>query len=342
LVQAQLTRELGGELPRGAPTVFLVDVQTDQWNGVEDLLAEQGADEVHSAPVVVARLAAIDGRGIEELAREGGSKRRLTREQRLTYGASLPADNTLVEGELWSDPERAELSLEQEFADSLGVGVGSTLSFDVQGVVIDLAVTSLRKVDWRTFSLNFFMLVEPGVLENAPQFRVASARVPRQLEDPLQDAIVARFPNVTVLRIREILEKLAAVLARIGAGVGWLGASTVVCGAVILLGAIGAGASRRAREVALFKTLGLSRGGVARIYLLEHGLVGLVAGAIGAAGANALAFGVVHYGMELDFHFDPLVNVAALGATTLLAAIAGLLASTRPLLVSPIRALRSE
>jgi len=346
LVQAQLARELDGELPRGAPTVFLVDVQTEQWPRVRELLQAKGASEVESAPVVVARLAAIDGVGVDELARrrgdDRGAKWTLTREQRLTYAEQLPDDNEIVAGELWSDPLLAEASLESEFADSLGAELGSTLSFDVQGVPIDLKVTSLRKVEWRSFSLNFFLLVEPGVLDEAPQFRVASARIEKRLEDPLQDELVAGFPNVTLLRIREILEKLAAVLARVGAGVRLLGLCTVISGAAILLGAISASASRRAREVALFKTLGLVRGEVARIYLVEHGLVGLVAGAIGALGANALAWGVVEYGMELDFRFDPLANAVALLATGLLAALAGLAASLRPLLVPPIQALRSE
>ena len=150
------------------------------------------------------------------------------------------------------------------------------------------------------------------------------------------------FPNVTMLRVREILEKLAAVLAKIGAGVRLLGLCTVVSGAAILLGAIGASAARRAREVALFKTMGLTRGGIARIYLFEHGLVGLVAGIIGSLGANALTLGVVRYALELDWRFDARANAVALCATTLLAALAGLVASTRPLLVTPIEALRGE
>lgn len=346
LIHETLAHELGGELPRGAPTVFLVDVQPGQWQGVQDLLEREGATNVDSSPVVVARLARIDGRGIEEIARERSAdpsaKWTLTREQRLTYGASLPKDNRLIAGTLWSDPARAEISLEQGFAENLGAKLGSILTFNVQGVEQELVVSSLREVEWRTFGLNFFLLVEPGVLEKAPQFRVAAARIAKLREDALQDELVREFPNVTVLRVREILEKLASVLQRVGVGVRLLGWSTVLSGAAILIGAISASAARRAREVALFKTLGLSRGSIARIYIVEHGLVGLVAAAIGAVGANALAFGVIHYGMELDWHFDPLTNAIALGASMSLAALAGLSASLRPLLVRPTEALRTE
>ena len=344
LVHTELAHELGHELPRGAPTVFLIDVQTSQWDGVRELLESEGATQLDSAPVVVARLARVDGVGVEDLARkkpdDPGSKWTLTREQRLTYGKELPKENQIVAGTLWSDPARGEVSLERDFAESLGAKLGSTLTFNVQGVDIDLSVTSLRKIDWRTFSLNFFLLVEPGVLESAPQFRVASARVAKLSEDALQDKLFAKYPNVTLLRIREILEKLAGVLQKVGEGVRLLGWCTVLSGAAILLGAIGASAARRSREVALFKTLGLTRGAVARIYLVEHGLVGLIAGIIGAAGANALAFAAIHYGMDLDWHFDALATFIATAATATLAALAGLCASLRPLLVSPTVALR--
>lgn len=346
LVHENLTEELGGDLPRGAPTVFLIDVQTDQWTGVNELLTSNRAVHVDSAPVIVARLSRLDGRSVDELARErkgeSGSKWSLTREQRLTYGATLPADNKIVAGSLWSDPEHAEVSLEREFAASLGAKLGSTLAFNVQGVEVEMRVTSLREVDWRTFSLNFFVLVEPGVLDSAPQFRVASARVPKDGEDALQDALARDFPNVTVLRVREILEKLASVLQRVGAGVELLGWCTVLSGAAILIGAITASAARRAREVALFKTLGLTRGAVARIYAIEHGLVGLVSATIGALGANVLAFCVIHYGMELDWQFDLWTNLVAVAAAATLAAMAGLGASLRALLVRPSESLRAE
>ena len=91
----------------------------------------------------------------------------------------LPKDNRIVEGYLWSDPARAEVSVEKEFADDIGVRLGSTLRFDIQGVPLEVEVTSLRTVDWQTFGINFFLVVEPGVLEQAPQQRLAVARMPR-------------------------------------------------------------------------------------------------------------------------------------------------------------------
>ncbi|HEY0515419.1 MAG TPA: FtsX-like permease family protein [Thermoanaerobaculia bacterium] len=371
LVERRVLSQLDKELPANAPSAFLIDVQPDQWQGVEALLRQQGGRGVESVPVVMARLAAIDGVRTEDLvaAREkeagkdsgegngrdrgergerggggrGGDRRwGLTREQRLTYMRELPKDNKIVAGALWSDPARPEVSLEKGFAEEIGAHLGSTLTFNVQGVPLDLEVTSLRTVDWGTFGINFFLVVEPGVLESAPQQRLAVARLPRGAEQRVQDLLAARYPNVTFLRIREILEKVLKVLRRISLGIRFLGGFTVVAGIAILAGAVSAGSARRGREVALLKTLGMTRRGVAATFAVEYALVGLVAGAIGAVGGAVLAWGVVTRGFKIPWALDPWILTAALAASILLTVIAGLAASLRALERRPIEVLRAE
>lgn len=365
LVERHLTDALDSELPENAPSAFLVDVQPDQWAGVRDLLVAAGGEDVRSVPVIMARITAIDGVAAEELVeprrprgpdgerRErqseaggtgGGSspdRWALTREQRLTYVEELPEDNVVVAGALWQDP-RPEVSVEEDFARDLGVELGARLSFDVQGVPIDLWVTSLRQVDWGTFGINFFLVVEPGVLDDAPQQRLATARLPAGSEQRVQDEIAASYPNVTLLRLRELLEKIAAVLGRIGLAVSLLGGFTVVAGVAILAGAVSAAAARRGREVALLKTLGFTRGGVAAIFAVEQAVLGLVAGGVGAAGGGLLAWTVITRGMELEWSFHPLPFLVAFLGTALLATVAGLAASGRALARKPIEVLREE
>lgn len=344
LVERRLSRQLTLELPAGAPSAFLVDIQPDQWQGVQALLRGAGATRVESVPVVMARLSAIGGRDVGEIAggARGGRRWALTREQRLTYMERLPEDNQVINGELWSDPARAEVSVEEEFARDLGVGIGSTLAFDIQGVPLELAITSIRTVDWQTFGINFFLVVEPGVLEEAPQQRLAVANLPRGAEQGVQDQLAARFPNVTVLRIREILEKIVRVLGRIGQGIRFLGGFTVLAGIAILAGAVSAGAGRRGREVALLKTLGMTRRGVAAAFAVEYALIGLVAGVIGAAGGAVLAQGVITRGFDLRWDFEPGPLLVAVAASVLLTVAAGLAASWRALERRPIEVLRAE
>jgi putative ABC transport system permease protein len=346
LVQDRLSGQFEADLPEGAPTAFLVDIQPDQWDAIRSLLEETGAERIDSVPVVVGRLRTVEGRPVEELVEDsgGGGRRRwvFTREQRLTYMETLPEDNEIVDGALWSDPERAEVSIELDFARDLGVGVGSSLVFDVQGVPLELTVTSLRTVDWRTFGINFFLVVEPGVLEDAPQFRVAATRLPSGGEQRIQDHLVDRFPNVTVIRIREILEKVVNVIRRIGLGVRLLGGFTVLAGIVILMGAIGADAVRRGREVALLKTLGMTRWGVAAMFSVEYALVGLVAGVIGSIGAGVLAWAVLDQGMQIRFDPNPVIFPVAVGGSVLLTVLAGTAAGARALARRPVEVLRDQ
>ncbi len=350
LVERRLSGELSRELPADAPSAFLVDVQPDQWAGVSDVLARSGAREIESVPVVMARIAAIDGRTIEQLSKDRaanqpqdrGRRWALTREQRLTYGTKLPKGNVIVAGSLWNDPNLPEVSIEEEFADELGVKVGSRLVFDIQGVSQELAVTSIRTVDWSTFGINFYLLVEPGVLEAAPQQRLASARLAEGSEQGIQDRLAAGFPNVTLLRLREVMGRILGVLRRIGLGVRLLGAFTVASGIAILAGAIAATSVRRGREVALLKTLGLTRGGVAAAFATEYALIGLVAGLIGAGGAGLLAWGVLTRGFELKWTFEAIPFAIAIAGSVFVSVAAGLAASWRALARRPIEVLRAD
>ncbi len=345
LVQGRMSAQLEADLPDDAPTVFLVDIQPDQWDGVRSTLEEARAENLDSVEVVMARLQAINSVPVDELVAERGEDsgdRRwvLTREQRLTSLETLPADNVIVEGALWSDPERAEVSVEQDFAADLGVGVGDIVTFNIQGVPLELLVSSIRTVEWERFSINFFLVVEPGVLDNAPRYRIAAARLDPAAELPVQDLLAATYPNVTVLRIREVLDKVVAVLSQLGFGVRLLGAFTVLAGIAILAGAVSAAAVRRGRHVALYKALGMTRAQVVAVFAVEYSLVGLVAGVIGTFGGVVLAWLVTRFGFEIAWAWTPGAYATAVAATVLLSVVAGLAASVRALAVRPLAVLR--
>jgi putative ABC transport system permease protein len=345
-VQSQLRARMEAEIPDEAPSAFFADIQPDQWEGISALLGEQDATAVVSVPVVVARVRAIDGRSVADLVGEvgGGGGRRwaLTREQRLTYMDRLPEGNRIVKGELWSDPERYELSVDEEFAGDLGVAVGSTIDFDVQGVPMTFAVTSLRAVDWESFGLNFFIVVEPGALEGAPQVRIATAKLPAGAEQRIQDLVVAAFPNVTVVMVRDVLERIVKLLRRLGWGISFLGGFTLVAGLVILAATVGVESSRRGREVALLKTLGMTRAGVVALFATEYAMLGLVAGTIGALGGGVVSWIALTRGMELEWESDPAAFALAIAASVALAVVAGAGASAGALRQRPAEVLRSE
>lgn len=344
LVETRLREAIVGQIPENAPSVFLVDVQPDQWEGVRGVLEGRGGTAIDEVPVVMARIASIDGVPVDELAEEahgsGRSRRWLTREQRLTWRAELPADNKVVEGELWGDPDVAEVSVERRFAHRLGLEIGSVVDFDIQGVPVEYHVTSIRTVEWQSLGINFFWIVEPGSLKGAPALYLANAHVPADEEQALQDQVTAGFPNVTVLRVRSILDQVLALLRKIAMGIRLLGTFTVAAGLAILAGAVSATALRRGGEVALLKTLGVTRKGVTALFLTEYGLCGAVAGLVGAGGALLLAWAYLDYVAELDVSLPLLALPVATVGCAVLTALCGVAASIRSLTVRPIEALR--
>ena len=220
------------------------------------------------------------------------------------------------------------------------MGLGDTIAFDVQGVTMEFLVTSLREVDWASFRINFFLLVEPGVMEGAPGWRLAAAKLPAEKERGLQARVVEAFPNVGVLRVRPLLERVASTLGRIALAVRLLGGFTILTGIAILAGAVAASSMRRGGEAALLKALGLTRRGVALLFSVEFGLLGLVAGLLGGLGALLLSWVFLSVGLDME----GVPNVAAVPAaglaTAALAILAGLASSARALGSSPMAALR--
>lgn len=351
LLQGVLNTELATALPDDAPSVFMLDIQTDEWNDVQRALDAASATHVQRVPVVMARLSAVDGRGVEELVQERARNKSdqererwvLTREQRITSLAQLPDSNHVVQGKLWGDlTQPNEMSVETEFARDLKVHLGSKLRFDVQGVPVDFVVTSLRTVEWRRFAVSFFLVAEPGSLEGAPQFVLGAARVPREKQQALQDELARVHPNVTMVRVQELLERASEIVTQLGLAIRLLGGFAMLTGLIILAGSVAATQLRRAREVALLKTLGVTRIRVATMFAVEYVLLGLVAGTISAVGAYALTVSFTRGVLELTVWPSVRLCLIGLFAVALLSVVAGLLASVRALAVAPLEVFRQQ
>ncbi len=343
LVQGHLRDQLQSELPDEAPTTFLTDIRRPQWDDVQDLLKSAGAERINGAPMIQARIHSIDGRSVADLIEAGGERWALRREQRITTLDELPADNEITEssapGELWGNPNVSEVSVEREFANELGLQIGSELVLDVGGEPQSFEVTTLRSVDWESFGINFFLVVEPGSLDGARQTVLATARVPRETEQELQDQMADLLPNVTMVRIRQLLDKLTILLNRLEVGVRFLGGFTVLAGLAILAGAVATTSAQRGDEVALLKTLGLTRRGVLTAFAAEYVSIGLAAALIAGVGATSIAWFVVTQELEIAWIWRPWDMLWVLGCGVTLATLVGLVASLRALARPPIAVL---
>jgi putative ABC transport system permease protein len=351
LLEDALDRQIDHEQRRETPSFFFIDVQTDQRNDFTRLmLGATGASPVLT-PVVRARLASVNGervgRAMLDRRRAGGQEALwyFTREYVLTSMAEAPATNSILRGRWWTAAEAGErprVSVEEAAAKALGVDVGDTLGFDVQGVRVDAVVMSLRKVDWQSFSMNFFVIVSPGALDGAPTTFVATARVPEPAEPRVQDAVVAAFPNITVIPVRDILQRAAGILAQIAFAIRTVALFSIAAGLTVMTGTLVATRWQRLAESAILRTLGASRAAVARIFAVEYACLGAVAGLGGAALAALLAWIVERFVLEVPLALAP--HVLALGvALAIVSALGvGFLATFRILGQPPLAVLRNE
>jgi putative ABC transport system permease protein len=346
VLEANLRRELDAGRTERAPAFFFIDVQADQVDAFRDRVAgASGGTVPELIPVVRARLAAIRGAPVEADRGKRDKQWVFTREYALTWAAEPPGHGTIVAGRWWTAAEAAReplISVEDEIAKTLGVRVGDTLTFDVLGVPITARITSLRNVNWRSLGANFFVIFSPGALEAAPRTYLATAHVPPAAEAALQSAVVAAFPNVTAIPVREVLDRVGAVIDQIAVAVRVVAAASVLAGLVVLAGALSVTRAERLYHSVVLKAVGATRVAIARIFAVEYAVLGAAAGLAGTALATALAWGVQRWLLAVPWRWQPATLAAGVLLSGALAVAVGFLGTFRLLGRSPLAVLRGE
>jgi len=353
VVQRNVLEQMAVDSRPDRPNFVLFDVQRDQVDGVEALVAEHGAGITDRAPLISARLASVAGRDrADYLADETLSRElrwALQREYRLTYSDTLRDSEEIIEGEWWApdsvspDARRFPVSLERDLAVSLGVGVGDPLTFRIQGVDIETRVSSIRQVDWGRMATNFFVVLPPAALAHAPQSTVMLAFLGDEAERAaMQRDLVNRFPNVSALDATLILRSLDTMLEQIGIAVRLLSIFTLATGLAILLAASVAARHERAREALLLRILGASRTLLRRIAATEACVLAALAACVGASLALLASWALVVLVFELPFA-PPLLDLLGLACATFgVTALVGGLGSVVGARTSPQAELRRE
>ncbi len=349
LLQDALDAQIDHERRREAPSFFFVDVQPDQREPFTRVLSETGGVTPTLTPIVRGRLSAVNGVPVtRDLVRQRVGENRegafyYTREYALTWSAEPPAGNVLTRGRWWDpQPGPVLISVEEAMAKQLGVDVGGRLTFDIQGVPVDAEVASLRKVDWQTLGTNFFVVFSPGALDGAPVTFVATARTSSAAEGAVQSAVAAAFPNVTAIPVRDVLERVGSVLDKLAVAIRVMALFTVATGVVVMAGALTATRYQRLYESVVLRTLGATRGAVARAFAVEYGALGAAAGLGGSVLASALAWIVLRFVLETPWHFEPWALLAGVVASSVLGIAVGFLATWRLLGEKPLPVLRRE
>ncbi|MGH7699028.1 MAG: ABC transporter permease, partial [Gemmatimonadales bacterium] len=319
VVQKNLVEQLAFDARPDRPNLVVFDIQVDQREGVERMLSERGLAFLEATPIVPARISAINGRTPEALAADSRGRVpgrwALRREYRNTYRDTVVESERLIAGDWWAGPRRpgepARISVEEDLAAELAVGVGDRITRNVQGVPVETHVASLRAVTWARFEPNFFVVFEPGVLERAPQTFVILARAAdaRRRAEVQRDLVLA-YPNVAALDLTLIQRALDGVLTRVSLAIRFMALFSIAAGLVILIGALAASRFQRIREAVLLKTLGASARQIREIFLTEYVAWGSLAALTGVLLAGAAGWALITRFFGLAFRL-PAVELGA-------------------------------
>ena len=330
-------------VPADAPNRFVINIQPEQRDAVAQWLAGQGI-AAELAPMVRARLQRINDKPVSaaDFPEDDRAQRLIEREFNLSWRASLPVGNEITAGRWFAAAptgQAHEASVEAGLAKTLGISLGDRLVFSVAGVEKAVTVSSLRKLDWDSMRVNFFVLTPPGVLDDAPASYITSFHLPAERRQAASQ-LVAAFPNLTVVDIDAILAQIQSVVGQVVGAVQFVFLFTLAAGAVVLYAAFLSAIDERRFELAVMRALGARREQLRQALLVELAAVGTLAGLIAALGAAGLGQLLARQVFQIEPAFSltsPLIVAASCALAT---TFAGWLGMRRLLSVPPLEALR--
>jgi putative ABC transport system permease protein len=327
--------------PPDAPNHFIINIQPEQKEGIATQLANSGIAQAALYPMIRGRLIQIRGReiGAESFIDER-AKRLVEREFNLSTMAALPEKNTITDGRWFAaDSSRPEASVEQGLATTLGLQLGDTLRFDVAGQSVEATITSLRKLDWGSMRVNFFVILNPSAVETMPRSWITAFRLPPS-QTALVNQLVHRYPNLTIVDVGSMLAQVQQVINEVIAAVEFLFLFTLAAGVLVLIAAMLVSQQERLREAALLRALGATRRQLARAQWIECVLVGAAAGAMASTGAALVGWILARNVFDFVWIVSPLLWGAGI-ALGVLAALGGGWVGLRTVLTqAPLQTLR--
>ena len=343
LVRDDLLRDWRASLPADAPNYFMINIRPDEGPRVAEFFSRAGFPATELAPMLRARLVAINGASVDTLPFPSDrASEFVEREANLTWSAELGPGNTIVAGRWWPrrGPSDPQVSVESEYAATLGLELGDTLTYDIAGETVTARITSLRDVRWDTFKPNFFVVFSPGVLDDVTGTLITSVHV-QPAQRPALVELVRQFPEVTIIDIEALLTQVRDVMDKASLAVQYVFLFTLAAGLMVLLAAVQATRDERRYESAMLRTLGATRGVVFQGVAAEFIVLGALAGLLAAAGAATVGWVLARRVFDLEYSPDPWIAVIGVLGGALLVGSAGLLAARSVVSHPPIYALRA-
>lgn len=331
------------------PNMVLFDIQTPQKDRLIQLTESSGFPVLQEVPIVTVQIERIKGYSARQVRQDSTldiSNRAFSREIRVTFRDSLIDSEKLSAGN-WvgrvAPADSALVSLEEGYAERLGVDIGDEIVFNVQGLLIPARVGSLREVDWNRVQTNFRIVFPRGVVDDAPQFHVLMTRADNEKESAdFQLEVVKSFPNVSVIDLKLILSVLDDILSKVGFVIQFMAGLSISTGLIVLISSVMISKFQRIRESVLLKTLGAARRQILVITALEYLFLGLLSALAGLIIALLASWGLAIFSFEIPFYPDAVMILLLLAGVPLLTVIVGVLNLAPILRKPPLEILRKE
>ncbi|RYX88656.1 MAG: FtsX-like permease family protein [Comamonadaceae bacterium] len=313
LLRTDLVNSWRKATPADAPNRFVINVMPEQGDAFQKALNDAGVSKYDWFPMFRGRLVSINGRAVSlDDYTEDRAKRLVDREFNLSNSAVKPDHNEIVGG-TWTPEEKGAISVESGIAETLGLKLGDSLTFDVGGMQTEAKITSLRKVDWGAMRANFFVLYPVTTLADVPMTFMTAFRAPAQSKG-FDNALVRAFPNITDIDMTSTINQVQAVLDKVIRAVEFLFGFTLAAGLVVLFAAVTATREERAREYAIMRAVGARASLLRQVQRAELIGVGLLAGFLASLVAAVVGWALARY--AFDFVWTVQLWVPFAGALT--------------------------
>lgn len=349
LVQSNLVHQIGEIAPKTSPSLVLTQIPAAKTQELDALLRQNGVDtndDTHylRGAFLTGRIHALNGKKIDRDDVKQSERWAIDNEIIMSIVAGEPNNAKIVKGQWWAEDYSgpALISLEDDVANGAGINIGDTLTIRVLGRDVKARLANTRTIDWGGFGANFALVFAPGTLEVAQPSHIAILRTDKDNEERIARAVGDAFPTISILRVRETLEAVSALFADVSLAISAIAGIVALSGALVLLGALAAAAQRRQSELALLKTLGVTRMGALGMMAAEFFLAAFTASFLALGLAALAAWPIVVKSFEAKWAPDWGAALLVIGFAAALAGLGGWLAGRAALLASPARVLREN
>jgi putative ABC transport system permease protein len=342
-IQTSITAEITRTVPKRAPDQFVLDVPGGEGGRFTATVKGAAPDaEINLVPNLRGTIIAYGNTRVADLQELPEGAWFLRGERGITYSDTLPEGSDLVAGEWWPKAYEGQplVSLDENAARVLGLGLGDKMTISVLGRELDARIASLRRVNWDTLGLNYVLVLSPNAVSAAPHTFAATISMEQERQAAVSRAVLAAFPSISIIDVGEVIGQVTAILDQMSVAIALAGSITILAGIAVLIGAIAASRQARSYDSVILKTLGATRRQILAAQLIEYGvlaaLLAIVALGLGLTAAYYVVTSVFEFGWAPDWW----VVVYTLAAGSVLTLAIGLLGSIPIMSVRPAAALR--